>query len=137
MAQSPLIVVTDHNLETLARLMSAHRRTREIDALEAEIDRAQVVPARQVHRNVVTMHSRVRFQDEDSGECREVTLVYPHEADVDANRISILAPVGAALLGLSVGQVISWPLPNGSTCRFRIIDVPYQPEAAEHWSDDD
>ena len=130
MSQSPSIVVTDRNLETLVGLVSTYRRTKEIEALEAEIERAHVIQARSVARNIVTMNSRVCFQDEDSGECQEITLVYPHEADVSANRISVLAPVGAALLGLAVGQVISWPVPGGATRRLRIIDVPYQPEAA-------
>jgi regulator of nucleoside diphosphate kinase len=130
MSQSPSIVVTDRNLEALVGLLSAHRRSREIDALEAEIERAQVVEADAIDCNIVTMNSRVCFQDEDSGERQEITLVYPHEADVSANRISVLAPVGAALLGLAVGQVIAWPVPSGLPRRLRIIAVPYQPEAA-------
>ncbi len=130
MFESPSIVVTDRNLEALVGLMSASGRRKEVEALAAEIDRAHVVAATAIDRNVVTMNSRVRFQDEDSGECQEITLAYPHEADVTTNRISVLAPIGAALLGLTVGQVISWPVPGGPPRRFRIIDVPYQPEAA-------
>ena len=130
MSQSPPIVITDRNVETLLGLIAAHRRSEEIDALEAEIERAQVVEADAIDRTIVTMNSRVRFKDEDSGECQEITLVYPHEADVSANRISVFAPVGAALLGLAVGQIIAWPVPSGSSRRLRIVDVPYQPEAA-------
>jgi regulator of nucleoside diphosphate kinase len=75
------------------------------------------------------MNSRVVFEDEQTGERREVTLVYPREADIDAGKISILVPVGSALLGLRVGQSIDWTLPGGQKRRYRVIAVPYQPEA--------
>jgi regulator of nucleoside diphosphate kinase len=76
------------------------------------------------------MNSRVRFEDLDSGEQLEVTLVYPRDADVDQSKVSVLAPVGSALLGLSVGQSISWPLPGGKSRHLRVVGVTYQPEAA-------
>jgi regulator of nucleoside diphosphate kinase len=76
------------------------------------------------------MNSRVVFQNETTGERHEITLVSPHEADIGAGRISILVPVGTALLGLRVGQSIDWELPSGEQHRYRIIDVPYQPERA-------
>jgi regulator of nucleoside diphosphate kinase len=88
------------------------------------VDRAEL-PA-----DVVSMSSRVTFVDECSGQRREVTLVYPARAHPAAGRLSVLAPLGAALLGLSVGQTIEWPLPGGRTARVRIEAVHYQPEAA-------
>ena len=75
------------------------------------------------------MNSRVVFEDETSGERREVTLVYPGRADIGAGMISVLTPVGTALLGLRVGQSIDWEV-GGHPQRYRIVDVPYQPEAA-------
>jgi regulator of nucleoside diphosphate kinase len=72
----------------------------------------------------------VLFENETTGERREVTLVYPGMADIDAGRISILVPVGTALLGLRKGQSIDWELPSGERQRYRIVGVPYQPEAA-------
>jgi regulator of nucleoside diphosphate kinase len=76
------------------------------------------------------MNSRVRFVDEESNRESEVTLVFPGQADVESDRISVLAPVGSALLGLSVGDSIHWPLPNARTRQLRVIAVTYQPEAA-------
>ena len=76
------------------------------------------------------MNSRVLFENETTGERREITLVYPGMTDIDNGKISILVPVGTALLGLRVGQSIEWELPSGDRQRYRIVGVPYQPEAA-------
>lgn len=103
---------------------------RRFDALENELARAIVVPPEQIPKDVVTMNSRVVFEDETTGERREVTLVYPAHADIGAGKISILVPVGSALLGLRIGQSIDWNLPSGQRRRYRVIAVPYQPEAA-------
>lgn len=96
--------------------------------LRAELERAVVVPPRTVPRDVVTMHSRVRYVDETSGQRREIQVVYPAEADVAQGKVSVLAPVGAALLGLAVGQVIEWNFPGGVR-RLRVEEVTSQPEA--------
>ena len=104
---------------------------REVEAaehLESELSRAQVVPPEDVPRDVVTMRSRVRYED-GSGQAKSVTLVYPHEANPSEGRISVLAPLGAALLGLRVGDTIDWPLPGGRTRKIRVTEVEYQPEA--------
>ena len=81
------------------------------DKLEAELDRADVLLAAEVPDDVVTMYSRVRYLDETTGERRSATLMYPDETDVGRGRISVLAPVGSALLGLSTGQSIDWEFP--------------------------
>jgi regulator of nucleoside diphosphate kinase len=88
------------------------------------------VPRGEIPKDVVTMNSRVVFENETTGERREVTLVYPPHADIAAGKISVLVPIGTALLGLRVGQAIDWELPSGGKERYRIIDVPFQPEAA-------
>lgn len=126
------IVVTETDLERLSRLILAQPRrdTPACAALEDELSRAEVVAPEEVSPDVVTMNSRARFVDEDLGEEVEMTLVYPRDADVARERISVLAPVGAALLGLSVGQSIEWPLPRGGRKRLRVSAVVYQPEAA-------
>src|SRR5438270_607280 len=95
-----------------------------------ELDRADVVPAERITASVVTMNSRVVFRDEESGETREVSLVYPNNSNAEGGRISVLSPAGSALLGLSVGQTIDWPLPRGRLKRIRAVEVVYQPEAA-------
>ena len=126
------IVVTESDLERLSRLLRAQppRNAPACDALEDELARADVVAPDEVAADVVTMNSRARFVDEDLGEELEMTLVYPRDADVARGRVSVLAPVGAALLGLAVGQSIAWPLPHGGTRRLRVSAVVYQPEAA-------
>jgi regulator of nucleoside diphosphate kinase len=97
------------------------------DALIGELARAEVVDDAEMPADVVGMHARVECIDEHSGERHELTLVFPHEADVGAGRISVLAPVGSALLGLSVGQSIDWATPQGRTLRLRVTGV--QPAA--------
>jgi regulator of nucleoside diphosphate kinase len=100
----------------------------EADLLAAELERANVLEPKKMPADVVTMNSKVRFVVEPSGKEYELTLVYPKDIDGAAGKISILAPVGSALLGLSVGQEIEWPAPGGGIVRVRIIDILYQPE---------
>jgi regulator of nucleoside diphosphate kinase len=97
--------------------------------LAAELERAQVLDPREIPGDVITMNSTARFRDEDSGEEREITLVYPHDAGAPGS-VSILAPVGSALLGLRVGHAIEWPMPGGRTVRLRVLSISHQPEAA-------
>lgn len=130
-ARSSGLVITETDQERLRRLIQVSGRDRDAaEALAEELDRAEVVPAERIAGDVVTMNSRVAFRDEESGENREVSLVYPEDSDPARGRISVLAPVGTALLGLSVGQTIDWPLPRGRLRRYRVIAVVYQPEAA-------
>jgi regulator of nucleoside diphosphate kinase len=133
MAELPSIYLTKKDYERLNDLLEAYATGsggRRFDALENELARAIVLPVDQIPKDVVTMNSRVVFEDETTGEQREVTLVYPALADIGVGNISILVPVGSALLGLRVGQSIDWELPNGQRRRYRIIAVLYQPEAA-------
>ncbi len=88
--------------------------------LAEELDRATVIPAERMPRDVVRMHSRVTYVDEHSGERRDVELVFPDEVDVTLGRISVLAPVGSALLGLQEGQGIEWLFPDGHVRRLRV-----------------
>lgn len=97
-------------------------------ALEAELKRATIVEPQDIPPEVVTMNSTVRFQIESTGESFVMTLVYPRDMDDSPEKISILAPVGSALLGLSVGSRIEWPRPGGGTTTVRIEEVEYQPE---------
>lgn len=130
----PRIIVTETDLDRLRRLLDHQGDSETADMLEAELGRAEVVASEAVPPNVVTMNSTVVFEDVQTGDRREVTLVYPQDASASTGRVSILAPVGAALLGLSVGQSIDWPLPNGRTKQLRIVEVKYQPEAAGHFT---
>ena len=129
MAEAPQIYLTHDDMDRLLQLIESYPGKR-FDRLEGELLRAKVVPREKLPQDVVTMNSRVVFENETTGIRREITLVYPGMADIDAGRISILVPVGTALLGLRVGQSIDWELPGGEKQRYRIVGVPYQPEAA-------
>lgn len=99
-----------------------------IAELESELARARVVEPRDMPPTVVTMNSTVRFKIESSNDEFELTLVYPKDIDSTGKTISILAPVGSALLGLSQGDEIEWPKPGGGVLRVQIKEVTYQPE---------
>jgi regulator of nucleoside diphosphate kinase len=96
--------------------------------LRAELGRAEVVAPDRIPPNVVTMNSTVRFTIAESGETFSLTLVYPKDVGADAARISVLAPVGSALLGLAVGDELQWPRPGGGVSTVRVDEVVYQPE---------
>ena len=102
-------------------------------ALQDELVRAEVLEPARMPADVITMNTvaqvRVTAADGSSHE-HELTLVYPRDADAEAQRISILAPVGSALLGLRIGDAIDWPMPGGKTARLQVLAVRYQPESA-------
>lgn len=116
--------------EDLVVSMNDYVRLRELvgdHALAEELDRAIVVPSDRIPRDVVMMNSRLIYSDESTGTTREVELVYPDEADLMTGRVSVLAPVGCALLGLSAGQSIDWNLPGDKVHRLRVERVLSQP----------
>lgn len=123
------IFITDQDYHRLMTLVS-HAEGPWAEALEEELGRANVISQKEIPNTIVTMNSTVKFMDESTGSESEVTLVYPRDAKLEEGRISILAPVGIALLGLSVGQSIDWKMPNGATKKLKVQAVVYQPEAA-------
>ena len=128
----PSIIVSTRDMARLEALLDSPALSRHpaAVALAQELERAQVLPPEEIPEGIVTMHSRVDCEDELHNEKHSLTLVYPHEADFDKGRVSVLAPVGSALLGLSVGQTIDWTAPGGRQLRLRVTAVHYQPEAA-------
>ena len=98
------------------------------DILEQELDRAEVVEPEAIPRDVVTMNSEVRLKDLDSGESRVYRLIFPTQTRTE-NSVSVLAPIGTAMLGYRVGDVIEWRVPKGIR-RLEVLEVIYQPEAA-------
>jgi len=100
-----------------------------IETLERELNRAIVVDPEKISKNVVTMNSRVRIHDLDRNSEMVVTIVFPFESNAEQNRISILAPLGTALLGSRVGSSVRFNAPGGPR-RMKIIGIEYQPEAA-------
>jgi len=131
----PDITVTELDLKRLGAVLETSGPSNEdaADRLHSELVRATVLPSEEVPSDLVTMNSRVSYSDESAGISREVTLVYPGAADSSSRRVSVLSPLGSALLGLRVGQAIEWPLPNGRRKRYRVLAVPYQPEACGHF----
>jgi regulator of nucleoside diphosphate kinase len=100
-----------------------------LDQLVNEIAQAEIVDPLKIPKNVITMNSRVRFCDLDTKESYTYSIVYPSFANPAKNRISILAPIGMALLGYQTGDVVEWKVPAGMR-RLKIEEVLYQPEAA-------
>lgn len=93
------------------------------ELLEMELSRSTVVDRLEVPSNVVTMNSQVNFIDLDTKKEVSVVLVYPQDSNIEQNKISVLAPIGAALIGLRVGQTIEWPMPSGKSRRVQVLSV--------------
>ena len=100
-----------------------------LNNLELELDRAQLVSSEKIPHNVITMNSKVLLRDMDSGEEMIYTLVYPNEANLMEDKISVLAPVGTAIIGLREKDAIDWKVPSGMV-RLEVKEILYQPEAA-------
>lgn len=131
MTVKPGIVLSSLDVDRLESLLGSLPREERLKhaGLQEELDRAEVVEPKDVPPNVVTMNSSVRFAME-SGEEFTLTLVYPRDSDGSTDRVSILAPVGSALLGLAAGEQIEWPKPGGNTMTVQIKEVTWQPERA-------
>jgi len=127
------IALTAYDLSRLKDMLNARtgvgRDRDHLDSLEQELDRADVVDSTAIPPNVVTMNSQVRIEDLDTGQENVYTLVFPSDASIPEKKISILAPIGTALLGGRAGATIDWRVPAGRRT-VRIKEVLYQPEAA-------
>jgi regulator of nucleoside diphosphate kinase len=127
----PPIAVSAHDYERLRQLASAsaEKFPRTADFLSRELERAQIVDPLRVLSGLVTMGSEVTFRDDTTGKTRTITLVYPHEADIDSNKVSVLTPIGAALIGLSLSQSIEWQTQSGEWRSLTILAVRQAPPA--------
>lgn len=130
--QQQTIQVTDIDSRRLQSLIEGRKLggTRDafsVDWLERHLDDAEVTPASHIGPDVVTMGSLVQVTDLDSGETFEFQVVFPYSADTPSGKISVLAPLGMAVLGRSVGEQISWQVPVGVR-RLRVDNVVSQPE---------
>ena len=127
----PPIIVSGMDFDRLERLVAAASpESRTADFLAREIARATIVPSGFLLRGVVAMGSEVEFRDDATGRSRTVNLVYPDQqrdasdqADLDDGKLSVLSPVGAALIGLSVGQSIEWETPTGDRRSLTVLSV--------------
>lgn len=129
-----VIHITEYDNRRLRDLLidaeySDYRGSEYLSDLEKELDRAMVVDPKKVPPDVVTMNSKVRLEDLELGEEMVYTLVFPEEADLSQNKISILAPIGTAMLGYRVGDTFEWHVPEGIS-KMKIKEIIYQPEAS-------
>lgn len=116
------LVVRQGDYERLTALIE-NVKTPVAEQLEEELIRAEVVPSSEYPQDAVCMGSRVRFVDLATGKENEVTLVYPAEANVEDMKISVLTPMGAALMGMRVGGVIEWELPSQKKVKIEVLAV--------------
>lgn len=131
-SQRPSITVSTLDLERLEALMAQASRAAlpYVEALETELARAIAVDPEQMPADVATMNSVLRYRDLATQQEHRVTLVYPQHLASTEGAISVLAPVGSALLGLRVGQSIHWQVPGGHLIELELLGIDYQPEAA-------
>ena len=127
----PAIVLTAEDYQRLSTLAQAARRRMPdlAEELADEIERAGVLAKGQHPRDIVCMNSEVTFRDEKTGRVQSVTLVYPEHADISQGRISVLTPVGTALIGLQIGHAMTWEPPNGEVRQLTVLSVR-EPRAA-------
>ena len=122
----PRITLSADDYERLSMLAHAARNRMPdlAEELAAEVQRAQVLAKGRRAENVVCMNSDVQFRDDSTGKVRTITLVYPEEADIAQGKVSVLTPVGTALIGLQAGQSITWETPSGEVRQLTVLTVP-------------
>jgi len=136
MTQGPIFITTQ-DYERLKQMIECFKNIwlkdqTSLEKLQHEIDRAHIIPSLLVGQDVVTMNSSVKLKDVDTGQIMEYEVVFPQEADLEKNKLSILAPIGTALLGYRVGDKVCWEVPSGVRT-LEIQQILYQPEAVgEH-----
>ena len=131
------IYITDFDLKRLREMISTWRRSdfsrrNDLQELEEELNRGLLVEPHTVSGDVITMNSTACLIDLDTGEELVYTLVFPMDADIQQNKISILAPIGTAMLGFGVGDTFEWKVPDGVR-RLKVKELLYQPEASGHF----
>lgn len=133
-AEERTIYITSFDMLRLEELLEvasefSARDNKHLDELSKELLRAEVVDSKNIPADVITMNSKVRLLDLDTKDKKIYTLVFPSEANIDENKISILAPIGTAMLGYHVGDTIKWHVPVGIR-KLMVTDILYQPESA-------
>jgi regulator of nucleoside diphosphate kinase len=128
------IQITEFDFQRLNRLLrqaqhSDYRGSEYLAELQAELDHAQIVPSKAVSQEIVTMNSIVVLLDLATRKEETYTLVFPEDADIGQGKISILAPIGTAMLGYEIGATFEWQVPAGKR-RLKVKRIIYQPEAA-------
>ena len=131
------IFITDYDLRRLRALINGLQLSKEdriyIKDLEKELEKAVVMQPQEIPPDVITMNSRVLIKDLISEETMQYWLVFPEAADLSKNKISILAPIGTALIGYCAGDVIEWRVPNGMR-KLKVEKILYQPESEKNYN---
>lgn len=123
------IYLTQFDLDRLTKLLNKKSPHDDYDkALVAELSKAEIVDSQSIPSNVITMNSRVKFKDEH-GENLDYWIVFPEDADISKNKISILSPIGCSLIGCKTGDTVNLPTPGGQR-KLTIEEIVYQPEKA-------
>lgn len=129
MSSKPAITVTRLDMQRLEHMLdNLDDYDAAAEALEAELARANFVGHTEIANDIVTMNSKAHFHEANSAADYQLTLTYPEQGGVEGN-VSILAPIGMALLGLKVGESIDWQTPKGKNLKLTLNKVEYQPEA--------
>ncbi|OTG69113.1 transcription elongation factor GreAB [Acinetobacter sp. ANC 4470] len=127
----PTIIISQQDLQRLETMLEHQSKlSPTMQHLEDELARADVVAPQDIPENVVTMNAQVRITIAPALEPTDITLVYPHDFRGEKGQVNVLAPIGAAILGLTEGQEIEWPQPDGHLMKVKIEKVLYQPERA-------
>lgn len=125
-----IIYITDADMRRLQPIVESNKKTRDdLRKLETELANARVVAPKEVPADVITMNSKARLRDLETDEDLVYTLVFPDQANIEQGRISVVAPIGTAMLGYRVGDEFQWEVPGG-TVRMKVEEILYQPEAA-------
>ena len=130
MGQRPPLLINRLDADRLQRLIdnATDKDQMVAELLQDELSRGEVVDPEDIPDNVVSMNSQIQFTDLTRNQQMVRTLVYPHSLSTTKDAISIMAPIGASLLGLKVGDTIDWPLPNQQNARLRVDASLWQPE---------
>ncbi|MFP4138560.1 MAG: nucleoside diphosphate kinase regulator [Halomonas sp.] len=130
MSSRPPLIINRLDADRVQRLIdeAADQERFVAEALEEELERGEVIDPEEIPEDVVSMNSRIQFTDLTRGRQMIRTLVYPHSLSATEDGISVMAPVGAGLIGLRVGDTIDWPLPDGGEARLRVDAILWQPE---------
>lgn len=120
--QKTQLLISDKDMRALYALLNT-RHAEGVSPLEEELSKATVLPEEKMPEDVVSILSNVRVKDLDSGHETEFQLVFPHEANVEDKKVSVLVPMGIAVIGLRAGQTYEWPMPGGKTKHFQVISA--------------